>query len=99
MDPLTPVPTIVLSTSDGKPQNDCTEVNVPMDGHKMILDSGEVNISLALSIALSLLLRLQCCLSRSAEKYFLEVFVLKLETLTTTAPIAVQRVANALNVS
>ncbi|XP_063343376.2 uncharacterized protein LOC134636998 [Pelmatolapia mariae] len=47
-DPHSPIPTIVLSSSDGKPLSDSTEVNVQMDGQKMILDSGEMDISLAM---------------------------------------------------
>ncbi|XP_042071585.1 sterile alpha motif domain-containing protein 3 [Haplochromis burtoni] len=100
-DPHSPIPTIVLSSSDGKPLSDSTEVNVQMDGQKMILDSGEMDISLAMGIVFSLYHVYNVAYPSELKKTFcfLEAFVLNLGTLTTPVPVAVQRVANALNIS
>ncbi|CAI5676821.1 unnamed protein product [Oreochromis niloticus] len=100
-DPHSSIPTIVLSSSDGKPLSDSTEVNVQMDGQKMILDSGEMDISLAMGIVFSLYHVYNVAYPSELKKTFcfLEAFVLNLGTLTTPVPVAVQRVANALNIS
>ncbi|XP_076736415.1 uncharacterized protein LOC112430631 [Maylandia zebra] len=100
-DPHSPIPTIVLSSSDGKPLSDSTEVNVQMDGQKRILDSGEMDISLAMGIVFSLYHVYNVAYPSELKKTFcfLEAFVLNLGTLTTPVPVAVQRVANALNIS
>ncbi|XP_024655201.1 uncharacterized protein LOC112430920 isoform X3 [Maylandia zebra] len=100
-DPHSPIPTIVLSSSDGKPLSDSTEVNVQMDGQKMILDSGEMDISLAMGIVFSLYHVYNVAYPSELKKTFcfLEAFVLNLGTLTTPVPVAVQRVTNALNIS
>lgn len=99
-DPLSPTPTITLNSSDGKPLSDCTSVNVQMDGHKMIVDNGEVDISLAVSVVLAIYQIYNVAYPSQLKKTFsfLETFILKLETPTTRVPVAVQRVANALHV-
>lgn len=95
-DPLSPTPTITLNSGDGKPLSDCTSVNVQMDGHKMIVDNGEVDISLAVAIYQIYNVAYPSQLKKTFS--FLESFILKLETPTTRVPVAVQRVANALHV-
>ncbi len=70
-----------------------------MDGHKMIMDNGEVDISLAVSVVLAIYQIYDVAYPSQLKKTFsfLEAFVLKLETPTTRVAIAVQRVANVLH--
>ena len=53
-------PTITLNSSDREPLSCCISVNIQMDGHKMIMDSGEVDISLAKRLVLVIFLFLKC---------------------------------------
>ncbi|XP_031725795.1 uncharacterized protein LOC116395805 isoform X4 [Anarrhichthys ocellatus] len=88
-EPLSPTPTIVLSSSDGKPLSDGTDVFVAVDGQKMMVDNEDADGSLAMGVVLALY-HLKKTFS------FLEAFILKLDT---RVPVAMQRVANALNIS
>ena len=92
---MRPTPTITLSSSDGKPLSDRTSVNVQMDGHKMIVENGEVDISAAVSVMLAIYHIYNVAYPSQLKRTFsfLEAFILKLETPTL---IAVQRVANAM---
>lgn len=71
-----------------------------MNGHKIIMDNGEVDISLAVSVVLVINQIYNVAYPSQLKKTFsfLEAFILKLDTPTTRVPVAVQRVANALNV-
>ncbi|KAK9521456.1 hypothetical protein VZT92_021259 [Zoarces viviparus] len=97
-EPLSPTPTIVLSSSDGKPLSDSTEVFIAVDGQKMMVDNEDADISLAMGVVLALYhvfdLAYPCQLKKTFS--FLEAFILKLDK---RVPVAVQRVANALDIS
>ncbi|XP_031714991.1 uncharacterized protein LOC116389964 isoform X2 [Anarrhichthys ocellatus] len=90
-EPLSPTPTIVLSSSDGKPLSDGTDVFVAVDGQKMMVDNEDADGSLSMGVVLAL-----CHLKKTSFGGFLEAFILKLDT---RVPVAVQREANALNIS
>lgn len=64
----------------------------------MIMDKGEVDVSLAVSVVLAIYQIYNVAYPSQLKKTFsfLESFILKLGTPTTRAPIAVQRVGNAL---